>query len=33
MTDNDKVTFRDILQKTDYYNRKPTKGRLTGRDR
>ena len=33
MTDNDKLIFRDILQKTGYYNRKPTKGRLTGRDR
>ena len=33
MTDNDKLFFRDILQKTGYYNRKPTKGRLTGRDR
>ena len=33
MTDKDKVIFRDILQKTVYYNRKPTKGRLTGRDR
>ena len=33
MTDNDKLISRDILQKTGYYNRKPTKGRLTGRDR
>ena len=33
MTDKDKITFRDILRKTGYYNRKPTKGRLTGRDR
>ena len=33
MTDKDKLIFRDILQKTGYYNRKPTKGRLTGRDR
>ena len=33
MTDKDKLFFRDILQKTGYYNRKPTKSRLTGRDR
>ena len=33
MTDKDKLIFRDILQKTGYYNRKPTKGRLTGPDR
>ena len=33
MTDKDKLIFRDILQKTGYYNRKPTKGRLTGCDR
>ena len=33
MTDNDKIIFRDILQKTSYYNRKPTKGRFSGRDR
>ena len=33
MTDKDKLIFRDVLQKTGYYNRKPTKGRLTGRDR
>ena len=33
MTDNDKLIFRDILQKTGYYNRELTKGRLTGRDR
>ena len=32
-TDLDKLIFRDILQKTGYYNRKPTKGCLTGRDR
>ena len=30
MTDNDKVIFRDILQKTGFYNRKTTKGRLSG---
>ena len=33
MTDEDKLIFRDILQKTGYYNRKPTEDRLTGRDR
>ena len=33
MTDKDKLIFRDILQKTGYYKRKPTKGRLTGRER
>ena len=31
--DKDKKNFRDISQKTGCYNRKPTKGRLTGRDR
>ena len=33
MTDGDKLIFRDILQKTGYYNRKPTKGRMPGRNR
>ena len=33
MTEKDKLIFRDILQKTGYYNRKPTKSCLTGRDR
>ena len=33
MADDDKLIFRDILQETGYYNRKPSKGRLTGRDR
>ena len=33
MTDKDKLMFRAILQKTGCYNRKPTKGRMTGRDR
>ena len=33
MTVKDKLIFRKILQKTGYYNRKPTKGHLTGRDR
>ena len=31
-TDDDKIIFRDILQKTGYYNRKPTKSRMSGRD-
>ena len=33
MSDTEKVVFRDILSKTNYYNRKPTKGRMSGRDR
>ena len=33
MNDKDKLIFRVMLQKTGYYNRKPTKRRLTGRDR
>ena len=33
MTDSEKIVFRDILQKTDYYNRIPTKGRMSGRDK
>ena len=33
LIDKDKVIFRQILWKTGYYNRKPTKGRLSGRDR
>ena len=33
MSDTDKVVFRDILSKTGYYIRKPTKGRMSGRDR
>ena len=33
MTDKDKLVLRDILQKTGYLNRKPTKSRLTVRDR
>ena len=33
MTDKDKIIFRDILQKTGYYNHNPTKGRLTGPNR
>ena len=31
--DKDKVVFRDMLQKTNYFNHKPTKGRISGRDR
>ena len=33
MNEMEKLVFRDILQKTGYYNRKPTKGRSSGRDR
>ena len=33
MNDADKVVFRDILLKTGYYKRLPTKGRQTGRDK
>ena len=33
MNDTEKLVFRDILQKTDYYKRLPTKGRMSGRDR
>ena len=33
MNDTEKVVFRDILQKTGYYNRKRTEDRLSGRDR
>ena len=33
MSDMEKVVFRDILQKTTYYNRIPTKGRMSGRDK
>ena len=33
MNDMDKVVFRDMLQKTDYYNRIPTKVRISGRDK
>ena len=33
MNDMDKVIFRDILQKNNYYNRIPTKGRISGPDR
>ena len=33
MNDMDKVVFRDILQKKDYYNRIPITGRISGRDR
>ena len=33
MNDTEKVDFGNILQKTGYYNRKPIKGRLSGRDK
>ena len=33
MTDKDEIIFRDIFKKAVYHIRKPTKGRLTGRDR
>ena len=33
MSDTEKVVFRDISSKTGYYNRKPTKGRMSGHDR
>ena len=33
LNDADKVVFRDILLKTGYYKRLPTKGRQTGRDK
>ena len=33
MNDMDKIVFRYKLQKTDFYNRKPTKGRISGRDK
>ena len=33
MIDIDKLVYRDILQKTSYHKRKPTKGCLSGRDR
>ena len=33
MSDTEKVVFKDILSKTNYYNRKLTKGKISGRDR
>ena len=33
LNDTEKVVFREILWKTGYYNRKPTKSRMSGRDR
>ena len=33
MNDMEKVVFRDILQKTNYNNRKRQKGPMSGRDR
>ena len=32
MKDTEKLVFRDLLQKTEYYNRIPTKGRMSSRD-
>ena len=33
MNDKEKLVIRDIRQKTEYYNRKPTKSRLSARDK
>ena len=33
MNDREKLVFRDILQKTKYYKRIPSKGRTFGRDK
>ena len=33
MSDSENVVFRDIISKTNYYIRKPTKRRMSGRDR
>ena len=33
MSETEKIVFRDIAQKIKHYNRKTTKGRLSGRDR
>ena len=33
MNDKDKVVFRDMLQKTIYYDRIPTKRRMSSRDK
>ena len=33
MSDTEKVVFREILSKTGYYNRKPTRRRMSSRDR
>ena len=33
MSDTEKVVFRDISSKTNYYNRESTKTRMSGRDR
>ena len=32
MNDTEKLVFGDILQQTNYYNRIPSKGRMSGRD-
>ena len=33
MNEKDKAVFGDILLKTGYYNRIPSKGRMSGRDK
>ena len=33
LNDMEKLVFRDILQKTDYYKYSPSKGRMSGLDR
>ena len=33
MNDKEKLVFRDFLQKTEYFERIPTKGRESGRDK
>ena len=33
MNDMEKIVFRDMLQKTYYYKRIPTKGRVSSHDR
>ena len=33
MNDTEKLVFRDMLKKTDYYERIPTKSRMSGRDK
>ena len=33
MSDMEKLVFRYILQKTEYYERLPTKSRMSGRNR
>ena len=33
MSDVDKVNFKDVLHTTEYYNCKPKKGKLSGREK